>query len=137
MSFRRRSREIALQVLFQREFNPQAPIESAFHLFVENFDVEDRVKEFAEFLVNGVTLNKTDLDQVIQTYCQNWKLSRMALVDKNILRISAFELIHAPNEIPAEVSINEAIEIAKRFGSADTSSFVNGVLDNILKSRQR
>lgn len=137
MSFRRRSREIALQVLFQKEFNPQSRIESALELFSENFDMEDRVKEFAEFLVQGVSKNQKEIDNLIQTFCHNWKLSRMPLVDKNILRLATFELIYTPAEVPTEVTINEAIEISKRYSNADSSGFINGVLDNISKSRQR
>ncbi len=135
MSFRRGSREIALQILFQREFNPSINIEDAFNLFLQNFEVKDDIKEFAEFLVDGVVENQKKIDSLIQTYSKNWKMQRMAMVDKNILRIGAFEIVFNKDQVPSEVAINEAIEIAKRYSSQDSPPFINGVLDNILKSR--
>jgi N utilization substance protein B len=133
MGFRRRSREIALQVLFQTEFSAQTP-ESALTLYLENFETDGETKEFAMRLVRGVGEHREELDRLIQAHSQNWKVHRMAFVDKNILRIAAFELKYLGEEVPTTVVIDEAIEIGKRFGSQETSSFVNGVLDNISKS---
>ncbi|MDZ4678383.1 MAG: transcription antitermination factor NusB [Oligoflexia bacterium] len=133
MGFRRRSREIALQILFQTEFTSHTP-EQALALYLENFEADPETKEFAMRLVNGVGEHRQELDSIIQSHSQNWKVHRMAFVDKNILRIATFELKFLSSEIPTNVVIDEAIEIGKRFGSQETSSFVNGVLDNISKS---
>ena len=134
MGFRRRSREIALQALFQTEYFPHLSGVQALTLYLDHFEAEDEVKEFAAELVTGVLDHRKELDQVIGANSQNWKVSRMALVDKNILRIAAFEIKYLPTQVPFKVAIDEAIEIAKRFGSQDSSSFINGVLDNIAKS---
>jgi N utilization substance protein B len=134
MGDRRRSREIALQVLFQTEFTPSLAIDSALALVLDNFQVDEEVKEFATDLVHGVWANKLEIDGLIQSHSQSWKISRMAFVDKNILRIGVFEIKYLGDKIPFQVVMDEAIEIGKRFGSTDSSSFINGVLDNIAKS---
>jgi N utilization substance protein B len=134
MSFRRRSREIALQVLFQAEFNSNLTPEQALTLYLENFEVSVEIKEFASELVIGVWNNRKDLDSLIQSHSPNWKVHRMAFVDKNILRVATFELKFLSDQIPKNVVIDEAIEIGKRFGSQESSSFINGVLDNISKN---
>ncbi len=90
----------------------------------------DELFEFTERLIEGIEDNKEHLDELIQSSSRNWKLSRMAIVDRNILRIAAFELTELP-DIPKRVSINEAIELGKLFGSQDSGSFINGVLDKI------
>ena len=135
MSLRHRSREIALQVLFQREFNPVLSLDETFAVFTENFETDKEIREFATFLVEGVLGKLGDIDKKIQAYSKNWKIGRMPLVDKNILRIATFELMFTGKKVPPQVVIDEAIEISKRYGSQDSSSFVNGVLDNIFKSR--
>ena len=134
MGLRRRSREIALQVLFQMEFNSHLNVEQALGLYLENFEASPEIKEYAAQLVHGVNDKMPELDRVIQAHSQNWKVSRMAFVDKNILRVAVFEMKFLDAQVPQNVIIDEAIEIGKRFGSQDTSSFVNGVLDNISKS---
>lgn len=133
MGLRRRSREIALQVLFQTEFEPNLSSEQALKLFLDHFEASSEIKEFALVLVNGVWSHRKELDDLIQAHSQNWKVSRMAFVDKNILRVAAFELRFLSDEIPTQVVIDEAIEIGKRFGSQESSLFINGVLDNIAK----
>lgn len=137
MSFRRRSREIALQILFQREFNPRTSLDDTFKVFLEHFDVSKEVREFAEFLTEGTLSGLATIDQTIQSHSKNWKLDRMSLVDRNILRMAAFELLYCDKKVPPQVAIDEAIEISKKYGSQDSSAFVNGILDNIIKSRQR
>lgn len=88
------------------------------------------VRRFALELVEGVRERREEIDALISTHSTNWKLSRMAAVDKNILRMAVFELMSC-GEIPTKVTINEAVEIAKKFGSAESGAFVNGILDNI------
>jgi len=89
-----------------------------------------RFQSFFELLVNGVLQYKADIDTVIETYSSNWKMRRMACVDRNILRMAVFELIYC-SDIPAKVTINEAIDIGKKFGSPESGSFINGILDSI------
>lgn len=89
-----------------------------------------RFQSFFDHLVNGVLINKEDIDAVIEDYSSNWKMRRMACVDRNILRMAAFELLYCA-DIPAKVTINEAIDIGKKFGSPESGSFINGILDSI------
>jgi transcription antitermination protein NusB len=131
---RRRSREIALQVLFQSEFTPSLSADQAFHLYSEHFENSDEIREFALELIQGIWKSKSDLDVLISNHTSSWTVKRMTFVDKNILRIAAFELKYLGDKIPPKVAMNEAIEIGKRFGSKDSSSFINGVLDNIQKT---
>lgn len=134
MGFRRRSREIALQVLFQAEFTPNLSVEAALDLYLENFEADSEIKDFAQVLVAGVWEHKKVIDDLIQAHSQNWKVHRMAIVDRNILRVAVFELNFLTNEVPSNVVIDEAIEIGRRFGSQESSAFINGVLDNISKN---
>ncbi|OGQ23405.1 MAG: transcription antitermination factor NusB [Deltaproteobacteria bacterium RIFCSPLOWO2_02_FULL_44_10] len=131
MGNRRKSRECALQILYQRDFS------SAEHRFVsENYwneaGIDEETKVFALELINGVDRCREELDAIIARHSENWKLQRMAAVDKNILRIATYELLHCP-DIPMKVTINEAIEIARRFGTEQSSSFINGVLDHVAQ----
>ncbi len=137
MGNRRKARECALQLLYDLEFNvvqegsaTAKALGDYWKSFPETGHINDEVREFAEMLVNGVRDNDDEIDGFIQTASTNWKLERMAIVDRNILRIATFELRHL-EEIPPKVSLNEAIEIAKRYGSEDSSSFINGILDKI------
>ncbi len=94
------------------------------------------VKRFAEQLVEGVMTHRAELDKLIGAYASNWKVSRMPVVDRNILRAGLYELLWIP-DVPAKVTVNEAIELAKRFADDETKGFVNGILDNILKTEPR
>ncbi len=136
MGNRRKARECALQLLYDFEFNeaPEAATHTVFAAYWDCFpdkaQVTEEVKGFAEVLVRGVCAKRNEIDGYIQAASTNWKLERMALVDRNILRIATFELRHL-DDIPPKVSLNEAIEIAKRYGSEDSGSFINGILDKI------
>jgi N utilization substance protein B len=134
MGLRRRSREIALQVLFQSEFEPKLTAEQALHLFLDNFETNPDTSDYATELVQGILIKKPELDSLIEAHSQNWSVGRMAFVDRNILRIATFELKFLSASVPYKVVIDEAIEIGKKFGSQDSSSFINGILDNILKT---
>jgi N utilization substance protein B len=107
-----------------------ASSEDALRSFWQNFEHAEDVAEFASVLVRGVSAHRDEIDHVIQESSRNWKLDRMARVDRNILRMAVFELMHLP-EIPKKVTLNEAIEIGKRYGSEDSSAFINGILDHI------
>jgi transcription antitermination protein NusB len=129
MGSRHQSRERALQILFQYDIHgkPDVWLEE----FWKQYEVSEDVKAFAEQLVNGVLEHKKDLDALIGRYATNWKVSRMQIVDRNILRLGAYELLHL-GEVPAKVTVNEAIELAKDFGDEEAAKFVNGILDKLL-----
>lgn len=118
-------------MLYQMDLGGQVSREVIRTYWAEN-DATPEVRAFANRLVEGVSSGLAGIDELISQHSTNWKVSRMASVDKNILRMAAFELTDCP-EIPVKVTINEAVEIAKRFGSAESGAFVNGILDNIAK----
>jgi transcription antitermination protein NusB len=129
MGLRRKGRELALQALYQQEITGEAS-ERALRLFWENFDTSDQVKEFALHLARGVMERRHEIDALIARASENWRLERLSKVDLSILRLATFELLATP-EVPANVVINEAIEIARRFGAGESTEFVNGVLDQV------
>ncbi len=134
MGLRRRSRELVLQYLFQNEFSPKTTPEFGLRHFAENFEVEAEVLDYAVELVRGITEKKAEIDAIIQSHSAHWKLARMALVDINVMRVAVFEMKLMHPSVPANVVINEAVEIAKKYGSTDSGSFVNGILDHIAKA---
>ncbi len=128
---RRQGRIDALQILYQLDLNEGLSLPSAIEYFSKFYTKEARpVDPFAEKLVHGVTENLTSVDEILKKVSENWRLERMAAVDRNILRIGAFELKFC-DDIPTTVTINEMIEIAKEFGSDTSPSFINGILDKI------
>jgi N utilization substance protein B len=129
---RREGRELALQILYALDLNP-LKTQEAFQLFRENSRSAAQVRIFAEELVAGVTANCDEIDNLIAGTSKNWAISRMAKVDLNILRLAVFELIYRI-DIPRNVTINEAIEVAKKFGTEDSPAFINGILDEIAAS---
>jgi N utilization substance protein B len=131
-STRRKGRELALQALYQIEITGD-PSVGAVDLFLQHFEGNARAKEFARRLVSGVVSQRAEIDCTIEQSTENWKLERLAKVDLVILRMATYELIFCP-DIPTTVSLDEAIEIGKRFGSADSGTFINGVLDQIAQS---
>ncbi|NLJ28840.1 MAG: transcription antitermination factor NusB [Deltaproteobacteria bacterium] len=138
MSRRRRSREIALQILYAMELSetpPEDAIELYYKLFDDeedmDFDIPMDVRPFAEDLVQGVELHQAEIDELITSSSQHWRLYRMPVVDRNILRIALYEMLYRP-DIPLKVSINEAVELGKTFGSQDSGAFINGILDHLL-----
>ena len=138
MGQRRRSREIALQILYRvdmTESPPDEAIPSHYELLTTGEEHEVQapylVRPFAEHLVRGVHLHQAEIDQIIVSASDHWRLDRMSIVDRNILRIALFEMLYCP-DVPPKVSINEAIDIGKKFGSEDSGAFINGVLDHIL-----
>jgi N utilization substance protein B len=131
MGTRRKAREAALQILYQVDLSKLDPKE-AMQLFWKNHSSIPEVEEFAYQIVEGVVRNRLEIDRLVEQHSTHWKLSRMTCVDRNILRIAVYELMYC-HDIPASVSLNEAIEIGKKFGTEDSGSFINGVLDNIAK----
>jgi len=131
MGDRRRSRELALQALFFLDVNDtdsEKGIDDFCILHEE--ELTDEVKPFFLDLVNGVMAGREDIDRLMDKWAKNWKVSRMPIVDRNIMRLAVFELMKR-SDIPATVSINEAVEIGKKFGTRDSGPFINGVLDRI------
>jgi N utilization substance protein B len=130
MGVRRRGRELALQMLYQHEL-AGTPIDRIFVAFEELQLASDETREFAIELVRGVVCRLGELDSHLTGQADNWRLERMATVDRNILRLALYELLFE-QETPPAVVIDEAVEIAKRFGSERSGQFVNGVLDGFL-----
>ena len=132
MGKRRRSREVAIKVLFHLEFSGDSP-SAAFDLICNSFGFSEDVKPFAQGLVLGVYDRLKELDTIISETSTNWRLERIAKVDRCILRLAAFELLYR-NDIPPKVSINEAVDLAKKFGSEESGGFINGILDKIYNT---
>jgi len=128
---RRRSRELALQMLFQFDLSGNSA-DSIVASFDDLLSAKLAVRQYAEKLFRGTVERIEEIDEVISQQADNWRVSRMAVVDRNIIRVSIYELFHEP-ETPRLVVIDEAIEIAKKFGTEKSSQFINGVLDGILK----
>ena len=129
MGNRRRARELAMQVLFQMDINGDDST-AAVELFCKHFEVPKKAKPFFLELVAGVRARLDKIDRLIEQSSDNWKISRMSGMDRNIMRVAVFELLYC-SEIPAKVSINEAIDIGKKFGTEQSPAFINGILDNI------
>ena len=132
MGGRRLSREMALKVLFQIDL-VSTNIEEALKYTFENDKYSDEVREFTLTLVKGVISNLSETDKTINNYTNNWSLERIANIDRNILRIAIYEILYL-KDIPKSVSINEAVELAKKYGTKSSFSFVNGVLGKIDKN---
>ena len=130
---RRRARELALQLLYRHE-HTGADLDAMQTDFDEWIGATDEVRSFADFLLRGTLANLAELDGELARQTAHWKLERLAAVDRNILRLAMFELMHEP-ETPPAVVIDEAIEIAKKFGAEESGRFVNGVLDGFIKRR--
>ncbi len=131
MGKRRKSRELALQALYHLDIVKEDP-EALLQLFWENFSPQEEVKAFCSSLIEGAWRKREEIDELVKRNCENWRVERMAIVDRNILRMAVFELLYC-SDIPYKVTLNEAIEMAKKFGSEDSGSFINGVLDRIAK----
>ncbi|MDD5713199.1 MAG: transcription antitermination factor NusB [Smithellaceae bacterium] len=127
MHQRRKAREVALQVLYKLDI-VDIDVEEALTLFWQNFEATDEAKEFSSFLVRGAWEKRGEIDDLISGCSENWSISRMSKVDKSILRLSVFELLYCP-DVPPKVTLNEAIELGKTFGSENSGAFINGILD--------
>lgn len=135
MRLRSKAREIALHLLYQIEIS-KGDYHQALKDYLSNYPQRQEAADFALLLLEGVIKNISTIDALIKKYVKNWEIDRMAVIDRNILRLACFELIFL-EEIPPKVSINEAIELAKRFGDIDSPRFVNGILDKIYKMENK
>ena len=129
---RRKSRELALQVLFQSEFVEDAKYGEQLRYFQDSFAIEKDVLEYATQLLSGIQEKHEEVDNKISALSPNWTLARMAKVDLSILRIAIFEILHM-TDVPAKAAINEAVELAKKYGNTESAGFINGVLDAAMK----
>ena len=129
MGNRRKARELVTQILFHMEYNPGNPNKS-FELICENFNAPKSLRAFSKELVRGVCENRNSIDKLIKKSSKNWRLERMSRVDRSILRLSVYEMMFMDN-IPHKVSIDEAVELGKKYGTEESGAFINGVLDNI------
>ncbi|HOW97860.1 MAG TPA: transcription antitermination factor NusB [Kiritimatiellia bacterium] len=135
MGGRHEARQWAVQFLFQRDFN-QDDLEPALELFWAGVKGAPSARRFAEELIRGVDTRRAELDQLIQKYAENWDLKRMGAVDRNVMRVGLYEMLHCP-DVPPVVSINEAVELAKELSGSESGKFVNGILDRARKDIDR
>ena len=126
---RREARELVLHVLYEREF-----VDTPLAEMIAERDTGDQ-REYVEQTLNGVLERIVDLDKTIDQYALGWRVERLAVLDRNILRLGLYELLHA-SEIPAEVAIDEAVELAKKYGTDNAPSFINGILDRVWKASE-
>ena len=131
MGNRRLSRELVIQFLYLTEMN-EGEIETQKKSFWDNNPCQEDVRSFAQDILNDIFDHKKDIDTRLERYSDNWTLSRMAVIDRNLLRMAASELMYSKT-VPPKVAIDEAVEIAKKYGTQDSPNFINGVLDRILK----
>jgi N utilization substance protein B len=129
---RRLARELVLQLLFQTDMTKEQPDEKQIHEFLTFMNAPDEIRSFVIELTAGTLQHKVHIDRQLGLAAKNWNLNRMAVVDRNILRAATYELLYR-DDIPLKVTINEAIELAKRYSTLDSPSFINGILDNIAK----
>ncbi len=129
---RRKAREYALQLLFQLDIRREKPSAAVLKNFWVEYGPDEDVKAFAEEIVKGTYKHLTKINGLIHQCAKNWSLDRMAVVDRNVLRMAAYEILYRM-DIPTSVTINEAIEIAKKFGTDESGAFVNGILDRVAR----
>lgn len=135
MSRRSRAREVALQVLYEDDLNAGRNPAIADIFVRKRLNGEVSLIDFAMSLISGVRRNRPELDTMLSARAENWSLARMAATDRNVLRLGAYELLYT--ETPAPVVINEALELAKRFGAKQSAQFVNGILDRVLQEKKK
>ena len=136
MGTRRQARESALQMLYQMEISGAAFKEMREDFWVGQTVTDAKMKEFSENLVQGVLAEKETIDQLINKYATHWRLERMPVVDRSVLRLAVYELKEC-KDVPLKVILNEAIEVAKKFGAEESSTFINGVLDKVAKELRK
>jgi N utilization substance protein B len=132
-SQRREARELAMKILYQVEVG-QRPLAEVMETTTEAVRIPEEEREYIEGVVHGVLDMRTELDQIIGDLATGWKLERIAQVDRNILRVALYE-IQRRSEIPESVSVNEAVEMAKKYSTSESGRFVNGILGTYLRSR--
>jgi transcription antitermination protein NusB len=138
MGTRRKSRELAMQMLFQGDLGKQSPEQVAKLFWPSRDEIDEDTRGFAEDIYRIATTRQPEIDELIEAHAQNWRIERMAVVDRNLIRAAVAELLGYPST-PAAIVINESLEIARRYAAPESIHFLNGVLDaiarDILKKR--
>lgn len=132
MGQRRNARELAMQALYFIDMGNEKPFE-AFSLFCTHFESEEETDAFFQQIVEGTLKHRDEIDRLVEKFSNNWRLSRMSGIDRNIIRIAVYEILHC-KDIPSTVTINEAIDIGKKFGTKESGAFINGILDAISQN---
>ncbi len=132
MNPKTQARKMTLKLLYQNEFSKVSP-EQQLKTYLQLYKSDDKIREYIILLYKGIHKNKEAINQLLESKSNNWTLKRMSYIDRNILRIATFEIIYF--HVPVRIAINEAIELAKCFGTENSSAFINGVLDSIIKSK--
>ncbi len=135
MAKRSKAREVALQVLYQDDVNPGEEPQDSGAFLRSRLREDAELIEFSQSLIDGVRRNRSELDGLLTRTADNWSLERMAATDRSLLRLGAFEILFT--QTPGPVVINEAVELAKRFGTAHSAQFVNGILDKFLEGHRK
>jgi transcription antitermination protein NusB len=135
MSRRSRAREVVLQVLFEDDLNPSHSLTASDRFLEQRLNRDPVLVEFATALLAGVRRHRQELDQLLADRAENWSLRRMAVTDRNVLRLGTYEILFT--DIPARAAINEAVDLARRFGTRQSGNFVNGILDRFLKEAEQ
>jgi N utilization substance protein B len=135
MAKRSKAREVALQVLYQDDVNPEEQLADRDEFIRSRLRDDQELMAFARSLIDGVRRNRSELDTLLTKTADNWSLGRMAATDRNVMRLGAFEILYT--QTPGAVAINEAVELAKRFGTAQSAQFVNGILDKFIEGHQK
>ncbi|MGD9301029.1 MAG: transcription antitermination factor NusB [Desulfobacterales bacterium] len=135
MGTRRQARELAMQALFYMDMRKNVSVDML-ERFCGNFEPPKKLRPFFLHLVNGVLEAKDELDALIERFSKNWDIKRMSCVDRNVMRIAVFELLYC-DDIPPKVSLNEAVDIGKKFGTEDSGAFINGIMDSIRIELER
>lgn len=130
------SREIALKVLYAWDITGDTLEECLERYWETSDEVAPDIRDFADTIVNGISEKHADIDSIITRYATNWEIGRMATIDRNVLRMATYELLYV-DDVPPKVAINEAIELAKKYGDKDSGKFVNGILDKISKTEKK
>ena len=129
---RRKAREFALQILFQLDIRKEKPTATLFKRFWAEQESDDEVRAFAEEIVKGTFKHLEIINTKVRASAKNWNLDRMAIIDRNVLRLATYEILYRM-DIPPSVTINEAIELAKKYGADESGAFVNGILDSVAR----
>lgn len=135
MGNRRRARECALQVMYDMDIS-STPVRIALANYFATYPQHEEVQIYCETIVNGFVTHQGEIDELISKQSTHWRLDRMALIDRNILRLAVYELVRM-DDVPLKVVLNEAIEIGKKYGTEDTGAFINGILDHLAKKLGR
>jgi N utilization substance protein B len=131
---RSRAREIVLQILYEDDLNPDRNMAAADEFLCKRLNDDEELVAFARGLLAGVRRNRGELDAMLDQLADNWRISRMAVTDRNVLRLAAYEMLYG--DTPGAVAIDEAVELAKRFGARQSPQFVNGILDRLWRRKE-